>query len=414
MNPTFRQIIYDLPLCLENNIEITSSFLDNDNNNNNDKNNYNANADDNNINNKNKKKNQKYEILLAIQKLFIRLQYSNTHSISTFNLTEAFKWEGGEGSNQQDSQEFIRLFLYEILERILMGTPYDGYINNLFKLIAMNYMKCGNCEAIKSREEVYLDITLPVMGYKGMKESLNELFNNEEIISNYKCDACEQKVDLKRFSKLKQLPIFINFPLNRFSFDLETFERIKLNDKFEFPLEIDMREYLSQEILNDLEFESSINRDEEFVYELYGIIVHRGTPYSGHYFSYIRDICDEGNWNLDEIKEYKKEPEVFDKDKEKEKDKNEEEQKEKDKEKETETDKEKEINASNKNNNKKNQGKKNNNNSNNNKKNQGKNNNSNNNKKSKVKKKNKNMNINKSINININININVNIFLKFY
>lgn len=298
MNPTFRQIIYDLPLCLENNIEIPSSFLDENNN-----------------NLTNKKKSQKWEILLAIQKLFIRLQFANIHSISTFNLTEAFKWEGGEGANQQDSQEFIRLFLYEILERILIGTAYDGYINNLFKLIANNYMKCSNCEAIKSREEVYLDITLPVQNYKGLKESLNELFNNEEIINDYMCDNCNKKVELKRFSKLKQLPIFINFPLNRFSFDYETFKRIKLNDKFEFPLEVDMREYFSPEVLSDFGTDFSnaspcVNIEEEFLYELYGIIVHRGTPYSGHYFSYVRDICGEGNWNLEEVREYKKEPEM--------------------------------------------------------------------------------------------------------
>lgn len=287
MNPIFRQTIYDLPLCEENDINTPSNFLE---------------------------KNQKYEILLAIQKLFIRLQYGNIHSISTINLTESFKWEGGEGANQQDSQEFLRLFLYEILERILIGTAYDGYVNNLFKLIANTYMQCGNCDNIKSREEIYLDITLPVKDYKGMKESLKELFDKEEIISDYKCENCEQKVDLRKFSKLKQMPIFINFPLNRFAFDFDTFERIKVNDKYEFPLEVDMREYCTSEL--QAEFNEN---SEEFIYELYSLIVHRGTPYSGHYFSYIRDVCKEGNWNLEEIKEYKNEPEVTVEEKEKEK-----------------------------------------------------------------------------------------------
>jgi uncharacterized UBP type Zn finger protein len=249
-------------------------------------------------------------------------------------------------------------------------------------------MKCSNCEAIKSREEVYLDITLPVKGFIGMKESLSYLFNYEEIINDYKCDDCNKKVDLLRYSKLKQLPIFINFNLNRFSFDFETFERIKLNDKFEFPLEINMRDYLSQEVLNDYDLNFTENNDKEFLYELYGIIIHRGTPYSGHYFSYIRDIVNEGNWNLDELKEYKNDPEFFNKDIDIDNNNNNNEKNENENKEDDKNENEINITDNNNNNNKNNKGKKNNNK--NNKNNQGKKNNNNNNKKSKtIKLKNK-------------------------
>ena len=69
---------------------------------------------------------------------------------------------------------------------------------------------------------------------------------------------------------------------------------MKITTRFEFPLEINMKEYY------DLEGNEIIN-DDDFLYELYGVIVHSGTPYAGHYFSYIRDMTGQGNWKLDEI-----------------------------------------------------------------------------------------------------------------
>ena len=80
-------------------------------------------------------------------------------------------------------------------------------------------------------------------------------------------------------------------------------ERIKITSRFEFPLELNMKNFMSRESL-------STTSEDEFKYELYAFIVHRGTPYSGHYFSYVRDMNKEGNWEMEEVKDFVKEPEI--------------------------------------------------------------------------------------------------------
>jgi ubiquitin carboxyl-terminal hydrolase 40 len=60
--------------------------------------------------------------------------------------------------------------------------------------------------------------------------------------------------------------------------------RVKLNDRFEFPLEIEMGMYLE-------------NPQDNLVYELQGIIIHRGNAHGGHYHAYFRDLLDEADWN---------------------------------------------------------------------------------------------------------------------
>lgn len=41
----------------------------------------------------------------------------------------------------------------------------------------------------------------------------------------------------------------------------------------------------------------SATYEEANLYQLFSIIMHRGTAYSGHYFAYIRDHLGEGNWS---------------------------------------------------------------------------------------------------------------------
>ena len=79
-------------------------------------------------------------------------------------------------------------------------------------------------------------------------------------------------------------------------------QRKKLDDKFEFPLEIDMRPYLNHEAL------LKNSEPEQFTYELKSIVIHRGGAYGGHYWAYVKDDLGEGNWNLETGVEKMSEP----------------------------------------------------------------------------------------------------------
>ena len=234
---------------------------------------------------------QKYNIVLSLQKLFSEMNLLNIKATKTKELTEAFGWTTNEGGDQHDSQEFIRILLFDVLERILYDTPFNNIINNIYKVNYISNMKCNQCGNINTKIESEYVLNLQVMNMKGLKESLFSSFGFEEIIEDYKCEKCEQKVNLQKWSKIISLPNYISFGLNRFTYDYNTFERIKLNTRFEFPLEINMKEYCDFNELNT-------SNDEEYLYELYGVIVHSGTPYSGHYYSYIRDMTGQGKWEI--------------------------------------------------------------------------------------------------------------------
>ena len=81
-------------------------------------------------------------------------------------------------------------------------------------------------------------------------------------------------------------------------------QRVKVNSRFEFPLELNLQEYLEPE---------SIETPENCQYELKSVIIHRGGAYSGHYHAYIQDELNEGNWHLEMPLEFKKEPSIVEK-----------------------------------------------------------------------------------------------------
>jgi ubiquitin C-terminal hydrolase len=89
--------------------------------------------------------------------------------------------------------------------------------------------------------------------------------------------------------------------LHRFELDYQTWQRHKLNDRFEFPVEIDMSPYVSPELLQ------SASQDE-LVYELKSIVIHRGGAYGGHYYAYIKDDLGIGNWDVEKLDRFEDKP----------------------------------------------------------------------------------------------------------
>ena len=100
--------------------------------------------------------------------------------------------------------------------------------------------------------------------------------------------------------------------LKRFEFDFDTMQRVKVNDYFEWPMDLDMspytQEYLAkkeayekakkdilerggadaEDKIEALEQEKLKHPKDYYEYDIVGSVVHTGTADSGHYYSYIR------------------------------------------------------------------------------------------------------------------------------
>lgn len=62
----------------------------------------------------------------------------------------------------------------------------------------------------------------------------------------YFCEKCDKKVDTLKRQCIKRLPRFLILPLKRFEFDYDRMVRVKVNEFFEFPLDLNMEPYTSE------------------------------------------------------------------------------------------------------------------------------------------------------------------------
>jgi ubiquitin carboxyl-terminal hydrolase 7 len=91
--------------------------------------------------------------------------------------------------------------------------------------------------------------------------------------------------DAKKGVIFKAFPPVLHLQLRRFEYDVDKDALVKINDRHEFPLEIDLAEFLDE----------SADRTISHVYKLHGVLVHSGDLHGGHYFALIKPEAD-GRW----------------------------------------------------------------------------------------------------------------------
>lgn len=188
-------------------------------------------------------------------------------------------------NEQKDTFEFFSLFI-EKLEVHLKDTPYQSLFKMTFEGVLCNQLICKECPHSSERDEAFLGLNIEVKNKKNLSEGLAKFIESEVLEGDnaYFCEQCKRKVNTIKRQVIKKLPNHIMFVLKRFEFDFETFNKVKINDFYEFPEQIDMKPYtVYQDIPSD-------NIEPEyFQYKLAGVIIHLGIADAGHYYSLIQD-----------------------------------------------------------------------------------------------------------------------------
>jgi len=231
----------------------------------------------------------KYKILFAFQKLFSEMKELDIKALTTATLTESFGWNNNQALVQQDIQEANRV-IFDVLEKALSKTDFEHFIPKYFKGTLVNHLECLSCKNINEREESFYDLILQVKGFSSIEESLLNMLTLEKLEKDnqYHCEICNKKVDAYKGFKVRKFPPVLTLSLNRFEYDFQNDQMKKVNDSLQFGLELDISMFVENPEL--------YQNEEDRIYELAGVLIHKGDPYSGHYHAYIRDQLNEGHW----------------------------------------------------------------------------------------------------------------------
>ena len=156
---------------------------------------------------------------------------------------------------------------------------YKNIFSFFFGIKVVDELKFVDCGHKRYNEFFYNSIQLEIKGLSNLYESLQnycktEVMDGENQIN---CEECNTKRKCHKHLTFKNLPNILVIALKRFEFDYNTMLKYKLNDYFEFPFELDMKEFL-------MEDHSETNTE----YELMGITIHYGVADFGHYYDIIK------------------------------------------------------------------------------------------------------------------------------
>ncbi|XVE68556.1 hypothetical protein DITRI_Ditri09bG0077400 [Diplodiscus trichospermus] len=234
-------------------------------------------------------------IPLALQSLFYKLQCSDT-SVETKELTKSFGWDTYDSFMQHDVQELNRV-LCEKLEDKMKGTFVEGTIQQLFEGHHMNYIECINVCYKSTRKEPFYDLQLDVKGCKDVYASFDKYVEVEHLEGDNRYHAEQYGLqDARKGFLFIDFPPVLQLQLKRFEYDFMCNTTVKINDRYEFPLQLDLdREngkYLSPEA----------DKSVRNLYTLHSVLVHSGGVHCGHYYAYIRPTLSDQWFKFDDVR----------------------------------------------------------------------------------------------------------------
>ncbi|CAN6874595.1 unnamed protein product [Brassica oleracea var. botrytis] len=232
-------------------------------------------------------------IPLALQSLFYKLQYNDT-SVATKELTKSFGWDTYDSFMQHDVQELNRV-LSEKLEDKMKGTVVEGTIQQLFEGHHMNYIECINVDYKSTRKESFYDLQLDVKGCKDVYASFDKYVEVERLEGDNKYHAEEHGLqDAKKGVLFIDFPPVLQLQLKRFEYDFMRDTMVKINDRYEFPLELDLDRENGKYLSPDAD------KSVRNLYTLHSVLVHSGGVHGGHYYAFIRPTLSDQWYKFDD------------------------------------------------------------------------------------------------------------------
>ena len=218
---------------------------------------------------------KKKKTLQNLKLLFARMQLKRGTSISTKNLTQAMGITDMDVLEQRDIQEFGHILIDSV-----------GKANNIFKGKYRSYKRLININEKITNDEEYMDISLVV----DEDECTDVHKSFEKYVEEEKLDG-DNLYETEKYGKQEaEIGVeFLSFPkvlylhLKRFAYNTKTQSLEKISSRYTFPKQLNLNEFLS----------SSADKSVDCNYELFGVIVHSGSPSFGHYYIYLRPSIKE-------------------------------------------------------------------------------------------------------------------------
>ena len=245
---------------------------------------------------------REHRLLHETQRLFLWLKDTKQRAFKPTDLVNHMRVLGFENiMAQNDAGELLRRLLDKLEGSMTSPADIFGVKAAMAGQYAQYVDRPQCCGYRTLSTSISYALELPTgPEFPTLRASLDK-WAAAEAISDYNCDRCGKKgVTIAKTHSVRRLPDSLLLNLNRSEFNPVTMQQSKVNSELRFPQRLDMARY------SDWSSEDAAAAAADAdglagvpparpgvaggpdVFELTGVVIHRGTHSSGHYFSFIK------------------------------------------------------------------------------------------------------------------------------
>lgn len=239
-----------------------------------------------------------HSIALNLQALFYIMEPQKApHSVPTVFLTKSFGWDSHQAFEQQDLQEFFRVLLTKLDDKIDAKNKKNekkkiDHVSAIFKGQTVATISGKTDDFVSERFEDFYDISLNIKGLTTLENVFNNYTKKEDLSDSYDTGIeGKEKISVEIQIQLFKLPKVLTIHLQRFEYDFIHDTLTKIYDELQYPLILDLTPFVHKN-------SEHAKPEMEKKYVLLGILVHSGDAFFGHYYAYLQpfvgqDVTDE-------------------------------------------------------------------------------------------------------------------------
>uniref|UniRef100_A0A8D8RQZ4 ubiquitinyl hydrolase 1 n=1 Tax=Cacopsylla melanoneura TaxID=428564 RepID=A0A8D8RQZ4_9HEMI len=244
------------------------------------------------------------DTLRELQKMFAYLAESERKAYNPRSFCKAYTMDH-QPLNTGEQKDMAEFFI-DLVSKLEEMTPeLKTLVKTLFGGVLSNNVVSLDCDHVSRTLEEFYTVRCQVADMRNLYESLDEVTLKDTLEGDnmYTCSQCQRKVRAEKRACFKKLPHILCFNTMRYTFNMVTMLKEKVNTHFSFPMRLDMSGYVEKHLMPQHYQEEKLkckergveggeggeDFNEHYEYELIGVTVHTGTADGGHYYSFIRD-----------------------------------------------------------------------------------------------------------------------------
>ncbi|XP_075983253.1 ubiquitinyl hydrolase 1 puf [Anticarsia gemmatalis] len=248
--------------------------------------------------------------LHEMQRMFAYLMESERKAYNPRSFCKVYQMDH-QPLNTGEQKDMAEFFI-DLVSKLEEMTPeLKKLVKTLFCGTLSNNVVSLDCPHVSRTLEEFYTVRCQVADMRNLHQSLDEVTVKDTLEGDncYTCSQCAAKVRAEKRACFKKLPRILCFNTMRYTFNMLTMLKEKVNTHFSFPMRLDMSGYVEKHLMPaqyqeekkksaekkegesspTVESEDNSEFEEHYEYELIGVTVHTGTADGGHYYSFIRD-----------------------------------------------------------------------------------------------------------------------------